>query len=79
MFISMRRTIKIAMLSSISIPLAYTNQSNHINCETKVPEIALLSGTGNPKLSREISEKLGVPLTKIKLDRFSGDLFLYLN
>jgi phosphoribosylpyrophosphate synthetase len=38
----------------------------------KSGDIALLSGTGNPALSKAISDKLGIPLTKLKLDRFSG-------
>lgn len=66
----MRRSVKLAVLASL--PLAYANHQYRVSiCETKIPEIAILSGTGNPKLSREISEKLGIPLTKIKLDRFS--------
>jgi hypothetical protein len=64
---------KIACLASLASTTHYLTR-----CETTNPpmrkseDIALLSGTGNPALSKAISEKLGIPLTKLKLDRFSG-------
>jgi hypothetical protein len=64
---------KIACLASVTSTTHYLTR-----CETlespmkKSGDIALLSGTGNPALSKAISDKLGIPLTKLKLDRFSG-------
>jgi len=36
-------------------------------------ELALISGSGNPELAREISEALGVPLHKVKITVFANE------
>lgn len=74
MFGNFRKFSKIASVASI------TYVTHHLTiCEPKIPatksdDIVLLSGTGNPTLSKAISEKLGIPLTKLKLERFSGKI-----
>jgi len=42
-------------------------------CVTIYGELALLSGSGNPELSREISEALGIPLHRVEITVFSNE------
>lgn len=77
MFASLRNISKIASVASLTY-ITHTLST----CDADIPpsksqNIALLSGTGNPALSKAISEKIGVPLTQLKLDRFSGTLISF--
>lgn len=65
--------------TSFSPPSSFISSTNSNQTINLKQDLVLLSGTGNPKLSLDISKKLEVPLTNLKLDRFSGSIiYLFL-